>query len=74
MENVHESSSLVFVSTKTKTRLLVGANLDQNTYPRGIKISNLELEMINIDRDDFHREWNYWIKPNYRLCYFYMAP
>ena len=54
----------LIASTNTKTGLLVGANLDQNLYPRGIKISNLELEMINIDRDDFHGEWNYWIKPN----------
>jgi hypothetical protein len=45
--------------------LLVDANLDQKKYPQGIKISDKEMEMINIDSDDFHGEWNYWIKPNF---------
>jgi hypothetical protein len=55
----------LIASTKTDNGLLVGAKLDQNNYPRGIKISDKELEMINIDRDDFHGEWNYWINPNF---------
>ena len=30
----------------------------------GIKVSDQELEAVNIKRDDFHGEWNYTISPN----------
>ena len=31
---------------------------------RGIKVTDEEKKSINIERDDFHGEWNYCIKPN----------
>ncbi|MDO8873193.1 MAG: hypothetical protein Q7V05_10755, partial [Methanoregula sp.] len=37
---------------------------DENKYPRGVKISDAEMKMINIVRDHFHGEWNYTISPN----------
>ena len=37
--------------------------LDTRTYEKGIKISDAEMEMLNIEGDDFHPEWNYTIKP-----------
>ncbi|MFH1004351.1 MAG: hypothetical protein V1781_02480, partial [Bacteroidota bacterium] len=36
----------------------------ENNYEKGIKISDKEAEKINIERNDFHGEWNYTIKPN----------
>ena len=51
-------------STKTDTGLLVGASLDLGKYPKGIKISEKEMSNINIERDDFHGEWNYVIHPS----------
>ena len=51
-------------STKTRTGLNVQAILDENMYPRGVKISDDEMKMINLDRDQFHGEWNYTISPN----------
>lgn len=50
-------------STKTDTGLLVGACLDTGKYPKGIKISDKEMDLINIERDEFHGEWNYTIHP-----------
>jgi hypothetical protein len=49
--------------TTTKTGLTVNAILDQNLYPTGIKISDQEMYQLNIERDEFHPEWNYIIRP-----------
>ena len=37
------------------------AKLDRRKYPQGIKISDEEMEKINIKRKEFHGEWNYII-------------
>ena len=50
-------------ATTTKTGLKVECLLDTRTYEKGIKISDAEMEMLNIEGDDFHPEWNYTIKP-----------
>ena len=34
-----------------------------NEYQTGIKISDKELAWMNIERNDFHGEWNYVIYP-----------
>lgn len=49
--------------TTTKEGLTVTAMVDQNTYPTGIKISDKEMQQLNIIRDNFHGDWNYTIKP-----------
>lgn len=51
-------------SAKTKTGLQVDAVLDQNLYSKGIKISDEEMDSLNIIRDPFHGEWNYSIEPH----------
>lgn len=53
--------------TTTDTGLTVTAVVDQNNYPTGIKISDEEMEQINILRNDFHGDWNYTIKPQARM-------
>jgi len=50
--------------TTTKAGLTVKAQLDENIYPTGIKISDEELKKINIKSNQFHSEWNYVISPN----------
>ena len=50
-------------STTTRTGLRVHSNLDRNKYPTGIKISDAEIEKVNIQRNEFHGEWNYTILP-----------
>ena len=50
-------------SVTTAQGLRVKAALDENTYDAGIKVSDAELATIAIERDEFHGEWNYRIKP-----------
>ena len=52
----------------TDTGLTVRCELDTNVYPKGITVSNEEMERINIERDDFHGEWNYIIRPKLLSC------
>jgi hypothetical protein len=49
--------------TTTKSGLTVTAMADTNTYPIGIKIKDKEFNQLNIQRDEFHGEWNYTIAP-----------
>jgi hypothetical protein len=51
----------LIANTKTKNGLTIKAKLDETIYLKGIKISDEELEKINITRSDFHGEWNYTI-------------
>jgi Rhodopirellula transposase DDE domain len=54
--------SLIAATTSTNG-LKVYAQLDENTYKRGIKISDAQLAAVNLHPDAFHGEWNYVIKP-----------
>lgn len=51
-------------SVKTKKGLSVISKLDANIYQKGKRVSNEEMDEINILRRRFHGEWNYVIKPN----------
>jgi transposase len=50
-------------ATTTDTGLTVRCQLDSNTYAKGIPVPDAEMEAINIERDAFHGEWNYTIRP-----------
>ena len=50
-------------ATTTETGLKVTCEIDGGLYPKGIKVSNEEMETLNITRADFHGEWNYTISP-----------
>ena len=54
----------LIASTTTETGLKIRCRLDTRSYPKGIKISDEQMEQINIKRDDFHGDWNYTIRPN----------
>ena len=43
-------------STTTETGLKVCCELDANLDPKGIKVSDAEMQAINITRDEFHGE------------------
>jgi hypothetical protein len=51
-------------STRTRTGLRIQAELDTNTYPKGIKVTDREMESIRLSKDEFHGEWNYTISPH----------
>jgi hypothetical protein len=50
-------------ATTTTTGLTVRCQLDPNTYPKGVTVSDHDMAAINIERDAFHGEWNYTIRP-----------
>jgi hypothetical protein len=54
----------LIASTTTKTGLTVRCELDTQTYPKGLIVTDAEMEALNIKRDTFHPEWNYSISPN----------
>jgi transposase len=49
--------------TVTIEGLTVTAVKDTNIYPTGIKITDKDLSLLQIKREDFHGEWNYTISP-----------
>lgn len=50
-------------ATKTQEGLEVYCELDQNTYEKGRKVTEKEMESINLYPNRFHGEWNYTIRP-----------
>jgi hypothetical protein len=50
-------------NTTHRGGLVVRARLDRRAYPTGKKVSAKELRELKIERDDFHGDWNYVIKP-----------
>jgi hypothetical protein len=62
------TSLLVIISligaTTTITGLTVKAKLDERLYLTGIKVTEQEKKKLNIERNNFHGEWNYVIAPN----------
>ena len=53
----------LIASTTTRTGLIVRCELDTRDYPKGIKVSDEEMDALNITGDTFHPEWNYTISP-----------
>lgn len=50
-------------STTNREGLLIKAGLDENTYAKGIKVTDEEIAALAIERDPFHGEWNYRLSP-----------
>lgn len=42
------------------------SQLDKGRYPTKIEASDEQLATINMQRDHFHHDWNYTIRPNRR--------
>lgn len=59
----HQVIVNLIAATKTTKGLEVVCELDRNEYPKGIKVSDAEMATLNIERDEFHGEWNYTISP-----------
>lgn len=43
---------------------MVRCQLDEGEYPTGIEVSDAELRQVCLERDTFHGEWNYVIRPH----------
>jgi len=59
----HEVIVNLIAATTTRKGLNVRSELDQKSYPKGIKVTDEEFAAIRILRDEFHGEWNYSIMP-----------
>jgi transposase len=59
----HEVIVNLIAGTTTRTGLKIQAELDTNVYPKGIQVTDKELEKVQIQKADFHGEWNYTILP-----------
>ena len=59
----HETIVNLIAATTTRKGLKVRAELDSAHYPKGIKVTDKELKAIQLERDEFHGEWNYSILP-----------
>jgi hypothetical protein len=53
----------LIAATTTRAGLKVHCEIDPNTYPAGIKVTNAEIARINLQRHNFHGDWNYTIMP-----------
>jgi Rhodopirellula transposase DDE domain len=51
-------------STRTRTGLRIQAELDTNTYEKGIKVTEREMESVQLRKGKFHGDWNYRIEPH----------
>ena len=54
----------LIAATTTEAGLKVRAELDENKYPKGVKVSDAELASVKLSPHDFHGEWNYTITPH----------
>jgi hypothetical protein len=63
----HEIIVETIASTTTNTGLSVRAELDENEYPKGIKITDKQMKALEeqniLTRHPFHGEWNYTLLP-----------
>jgi Rhodopirellula transposase DDE domain len=59
----HQAIVSLIASTTTRTGLIVKAALDTNHYDTEIKVSDGELARLQLQRHQFHGDWNYTISP-----------
>ncbi|MHB1744685.1 MAG: ISAzo13 family transposase [Acidobacteriaceae bacterium] len=53
----------LIAATTTTAGLTVRAELDENKYPKGVKISDAKFAAVQLQRHSFHGDWNYTISP-----------
>ena len=58
-----EAVAELIANTRTRQGLTIRAELDENEYPTGIKVTDEQMAALKITRDKFHGEWNYTISP-----------
>lgn len=54
----------LIAATTTNAGLKVKSEIDTNSYPAGVKVSDAEMDAVNIHRHQFHGHWNYTISPS----------
>jgi hypothetical protein len=59
----HQVIVNLIAATTTKTGLTVRSRLDDRIYPKGRRVSDKQLSLVNLEPHTFHGEWNYTIRP-----------
>ena len=59
----HEVIVNLISNTTTEAGLRIQAAMDPGKYPTGIKVSDEEMAALRLEKNDFHGEWNYAIRP-----------
>jgi hypothetical protein len=59
----YETIVKLIARTTTAKGLRVKCRLDHRKYPTGRKVTNEEMNRVNVERNRFHGEWNYVIRP-----------
>src|SRR6266498_2928517 len=59
----HEVIIQLIAATTTRSGLRVTAHSDPGKYPDKLKVTDEEMESLNLVRSEFHGDWNYAIKP-----------
>ena len=59
----YETIVQLISNTTTATGLKVTCRLDRHKYPTGRRVTNEEMERVNLERHKFHGDWNYTIRP-----------
>ena len=57
----HEVIVNLIANTTTTKGLKVQCQLDTNTYPTGVQVPDADLAAVQLERSDFHGDWNYVI-------------
>ena len=60
----HQVIISLIAATTTGSGRPVHVRLDETEYPKGINVSDDQLEAVNLQSHAFHPEWNYTISPN----------
>jgi hypothetical protein len=60
----HAAIVNLIASTTTSTGLKVRCEIDRRRYRPGREVSDAELAAVNLERESFHGDWNYCIRPN----------
>ena len=53
----------LIAATTTSAGLRVYTELDTRSYPKGVQVTDEQMQQIRLEPDAFHGEWNYTIKP-----------
>lgn len=59
----HEVVINLIAGTTSRTGLTVKSDLDANTYPAGVKVTDRQMAELRLKRDTFHGDWNYSLLP-----------
>ena len=59
----YETIVQLIARTTTAKGLKVTCRLDRRKYPTGRKVTDEEMKQVNLERNKFHGDWNYTIRP-----------